>query len=234
MNNPLSSCCRKPVITAHGCDDDLEHGGKKCTCEIVTSWYECSSCKKPTDPAGMSSEPLVESNFVQVDYDSEVSFCCKVPFTGCCDDMDTTACRRECSCCSGDGTENGQGDTHSVDCKKWEKEKLCYCGNCETAKRVFSAHDTPVITNYDPPIDGYITTDTLFALIDKWKFYELRQYQNEKKFQWAAKANNGCLPWGKGDTANEALKDLYIKLLQHDEKIAKLRADREKIPKTDK
>lgn len=47
----LSDCCKKPVRTAHGCDDDILHGGKTCNCEVVTMWYECSGCKKPANIA---------------------------------------------------------------------------------------------------------------------------------------------------------------------------------------
>ena len=50
-NNPeQSNCCKAPIKATHGCDDDFLHGGKKCTCEIVTSWYVCEKCKHPCDP----------------------------------------------------------------------------------------------------------------------------------------------------------------------------------------
>ena len=113
-----------------------------------------------------------------------------------------------------------------------EEYEYCFC---DEGKKLAGTYVAPVVTStngeFIPPIGGYITTDTLFSLIDKWNFYELRQYQNEKRFQWVAKANSGCYPWGKGDTPNEAMKDLYIKLIQNDEKIAKLRADRTQVSK---
>lgn len=49
MKDPLSACCEAPVYTAHGCDADFGHGGKKCNCTMVTAWYECSKCRRPCD-----------------------------------------------------------------------------------------------------------------------------------------------------------------------------------------
>ena len=49
----ISQCHNAPAYTAHGCDDDLQHLGKPCTCAktnaVVTCWYECSKCKQPCD-----------------------------------------------------------------------------------------------------------------------------------------------------------------------------------------
>jgi len=44
-----SKCCDAEVRSAHGCDDDFKHGGKTCTCEVVTSWFECAKCGEPCD-----------------------------------------------------------------------------------------------------------------------------------------------------------------------------------------
>lgn len=44
-----STCCNAPARVAHGCDSDFGYGDKKCNCEIVTCWYECTKCEKPCD-----------------------------------------------------------------------------------------------------------------------------------------------------------------------------------------
>lgn len=46
-SNYKSKCCNAEVISKHGCDDDLEHGGKPCTCTIGTNWDECTKCGEP-------------------------------------------------------------------------------------------------------------------------------------------------------------------------------------------
>ena len=47
--NDLSKCCDFPVCVKHGCDSDINPHGEKCTCEIVTCWYECTKCDEACD-----------------------------------------------------------------------------------------------------------------------------------------------------------------------------------------
>lgn len=51
QTQPLSACCNSPTYTSSGCDDDILHGGKPCTCEVGTMYFICSKCSKPCDIA---------------------------------------------------------------------------------------------------------------------------------------------------------------------------------------
>ena len=79
----LSNCCKAPIKATHGCDDDLLHGGKKCSCEIVTSWYVCEKCKQAcdlfVDPDMLNTcKEHVKTVHVQPE---EICPCCQKEFT---------------------------------------------------------------------------------------------------------------------------------------------------------
>ena len=70
----------------------------------------------------------MKNNYVHVDYSEARSLCCNAPFTACCTDMDTTACREECSCCGGDGKkENKRCDKDHNEISRNACDCFCWC-----------------------------------------------------------------------------------------------------------